>query len=566
MQRVEKKRYLVLLCLMVFVLAAPLVVRAVSEGEEDPVVPNIPVVPYRYEVTLGNVAMIGAGGARTLNVYLIEPADAPLYSGSFGFQLPAGSKANITPSIASGSTPYYDLAAIGLEGNVLSGTRDSGAEYYALGWTRSNVLPPVNGDEHRVHLLEILLQDTDGSAVADLTLADVQLLHFEDMIKENSHYGNTVPDHDLMVAESIWRTATAEEMQVRPDRVGYYQGYFRHNVTVNVADLPVTIDDLPELVAKRLPAAFDGKLVVEEIDGEVCINGMPYNEFICPVEKEADGTYRIELQVQTDIDCDLASELEAGVITSYDPKKPVTIKWYLQGEDGTYPADVTGFIELPVWVAPQGGGEIPGGGAGGEEGGETPGGSGTETTADETGSEGTGTEEPTPTPTPDPGITWTEEDANGQKTFVGNGKGTWRYKQKGTFTVGETGIYKVEILKPGHITAVYEGLSLASGECSVPDTTLIPGDITNEKETEVGGDDKTKLSDRTVLLGFINHSRKEPPAEEGNAVAEQKLAKYNYEKYCADIDGDGKIDMQDLNILMHKDYYNQVKEVVRQNN
>ncbi|MCI8336617.1 MAG: hypothetical protein HFI72_05620 [Peptococcaceae bacterium] len=547
---------------MVFVLAAPLVVRAASEGEEDPVVPDVPVVPYRYEVTLGNVAMLGTGGARTLNVYLIEPADAPLYSGSFGFQLPAGSNANITPHIASGSEPYYELAAIGLGGNVLSGTRDSGAEYYALGWTRSNVLPPVNGEEHRVHLLEILLQDTDGSAVADLSLADIQLLHFEDMIKEHSHYGNTVPDHDLMVAESIWRTATAEEMQVRPDRVGYYQGYFRHNVEVNIADLPVTIDDLPELVAKRLPAEFEGKLVVEEIDGEVCINGMPYHEFICPVEKEADGTYRIELQVQTDIDCDLASELEAGVITSYDPKKPVTIKWYLQGEDGTYPADVTGFIELPVWQGPQGGDTEEGGGetpGGGEDGGDSESGGGESGLADDAGDTTTGDDASS-------GTSWTELDVTGQKTFHGNSKGTWRYKQKGTFTVGEAGIYKVEILKPGHITAVYEGLSLASGECSVPDTFLIPGDITNEKETEVGGDDKTKLSDRTVLLGFINHSRKEPPAEEGNAVAEQKLAKYNYEKYCADIDGDGKIDMQDLNILMHKDYYNQVKEVVRQNN
>lgn len=566
MQRVGKKRYLLLLCFMMFAFAVPLVVSAASEDE-----PEIIPVPYRYEASLGEVTPDDNGKNKViLNVELIEPADAALYTGAFGFQLPEGYEASVDPgNVVVGSG--YVLQEIGLNGTNLEGTLNSGMVYYAVGWRRLEPVADETIGEQRIHLLEIPLWDTDTKKVADLTIDDIQLLHFEDMVKEQHPY-DTVSDtltseENEEIAATFWRTATAEDLQIRPDRVGYYQGYFRHNVEVNTADLPVTIEDLPELVAKRLPADFEGKLVVERKDGAIRINGIPYTEFICPVELDIEtGILHIELQVQTDIDCNLTAELESGgVITSYDPKKPVTIKWYLKNaETGEYPADYTGTKELPVWQGPAGGNTEEGGGTsgGGTEGGEVVAAEGDDSDA------GAGTETPSPTPGSD--IDWDELDTAGQKTFYsdgpGKGKGTWRYDQKASFTVNEAGIYRVEISKPGHIRAIYEDLPLAKGECPVPKTFLIPGNITDDDNTELDNRDKTKFHDRTILLGFIHHNRMKPPVVEGNDDAEAKLAKYEREKYCADIDGDGKINMQDLNILMHQGYYNQVEEVVRQNN
>lgn len=566
MQRVGKKRYLLLLCFMVFAFAVPLVVSAASEDE-----PEIIPVPYRYEVSLGEVYPdSGDKDGVILNVYLIEPADAALYSGAFGFQLPGGYGSGVMPMISNRARNHYELAGIGPDGTDLHGTLDSGADYYAVGWTRTQPVVDETVGEQKIHLMEITLLDTDTKKVADLTIDDIQLLHFENMVKETSPYGAMRQGEAEAISATIWRTATAEDLLIRPDRIGYYQGYFRHNVEVNTADLPVTVDDLPELVAKRLPAAFDGKLIVEEKDGKICINDIPYDEFICPVELAPEGILHIELQVQTDIDCDLAASLESGKIISYDPKKPVTITWYLKNaETGEYPTDPVGIKELPVWQDPAGSGTEP------PTGGETPdnGADGGEVSNAE---EGDGSGENTGgTPgdgsTEDAGATWTEADVTGAMTFAGNGKGTWRYSQKASFEVNEAGIYRVEISKPGHIRAVYEDLPLAKGECTVPDTFLIPGDITDDDDIMLGNGeiddrDKTKLHDRTILLGFIHHHRIKPTVEDGNSLAEAALAKYEREKYCADIDGDGKINMQDLNILMHKGYYNQVEEVVRQNN
>lgn len=554
MQRVGKRQYWLLLCFVVFAFAAPLMVRAASEDE-----PEIVPAPYRYEVSLGEVAPDDSGKNKViLNVDLIEPADAALYTGAFGFQLPGGYEASIDPGNVVVDNSYV-LQGIGLNEANLQGTLNSGMVYYAVGWRRLEPVADETVGEQRTHLLEIPLWDTDTKQVADLTINDIQLLHFEDMVKEQNPYGTLRPGEDEEISATFWRTATAEDLLARPDRIGYYQGYFRHNVEVAIADLPVTIDNLPELVAKRLPAEFDGKLVVERKDGAIRINDIPYTEFICPVELGAEGILHIELQVETDIDCDLAASLASGTITSYDPKKPVTIKWYLKNEEtGEYPTDPVGIKELPVWQAPTGGGTEPPSG-GGEEGGEIPGGG--EVAAAETGDTSGGDSS-----TGESGSAWTESDVTGAKTFAGNGKGTWRYRQKASFEVNEAGIYRVEISKPGHIRAVYEDLPLAKGECTVPDTFLIPGNITDDDNTELDNRDKTKLHDRTILLGFIHHNRTKPPVEEGNTLAEAALAKYEKEKYCADIDGDGKINMQDLNILMHKGYYNQVEEVVRQNN
>lgn len=546
MQRVGKKRYLLLLCFVVFAFAAPLMVRAASEDQPE----NVPA-PYRYEVSLGEVAPDDSGKNKViLNVDLVEPADAALYTGAFGFQLPGGYEASVDPGNVVVDSGYV-LQGIGLNEANLQGTLSSGMVYYAIGWRRLAPVADETVGEQRIHLLEIPLWDTDTKQVADLTINDIQLLHFEDMVKEQNPYGTLRPGEDEEISATFWRTATAGDLLVRPDRIGYYQGYFQHKVEVNIADLPVTVDNLPELVAKRLPAEFDGKLVLERKDGAIRINEIPYTEFICPVGLDADGILHIELQVETDIDCNLTASPEGGIIISYDPKKPVTIKWYLKNEEtGEYPTDPVGIKELPVWQGPTSGGTEPPSGGGGE----TPSG---EVVAAE-GNSSTG-------------VTWSEADVTGAKTFSGNGKGTWRYRQKASFEVNEAGIYRVEISKPGHIRAVYEDLPLAKGTCTVPDTTLIPGDITDDDDRmgengKMDDRDKTKFHDRTILLGFIHHHRIKPIVEDGNAEAKARLEKYEREKYRADIDGDGKIDMQDLNILMHKDYYNQVEEVVRQNN
>lgn len=135
--------------------------------------------------------------------------------------------------------------------------------------------------------------------------------------------------------------------------------------------------------------------------------------------------------------------------------------------------------------------------------------------------------------------TWSRETDGEGRPFTGNGRGTGRYSQKVSFAADTSGVYKLVFSKNGHLSTTLLDVPIdAAAATLLPELFLLPGDL--------DGDGKTKLTDRTLLLGFLHH----------NSAAE-----IQEQRDAADINGDGTITMEDLNIMMHPAYYNQENTV-----